>query len=365
MVHFKEIGGNFPLNSPLNGWDNHCVIQRKSPFFFSSGRSAILAMIRLSKAECKKVALPYFTCESVIEPFLNRGCQIVFYPIEINLKVNEESIIEFCNKEQPYLFYYHDYFGLNEEVKWMNIFDVFHQRLIFVNDQTHSYFHKKKCIHSHYALMSIRKWGGISEGGILAVNQGEDQAVTYDERPTSDERLKSYFEASRLKLAYLSGDRDVKKDSFRKLFYYSESFFDAEDGIFPIHQNAMFYWFDLIQSDFAEKRRNNFQTLEWGWMKMWNTWAEPALELTDEITPLYFPILVKVERQILQTFLAGREVYAPIIWPKSKLIQEKGDDNLYERLLCIPIDQRYGGKEMNGILEIFEEFHLTIIDERN
>jgi hypothetical protein len=114
MEHFKEIGGNFPLNYSELDIRTEILIQHESPYFFSSGRSAIMAMIQLAKAQGKKVALPYFTCHSVIEPFDKMGCEIIYYPIEINLKVDVSTMIEFCNLEQPYLLLYHDYFGMDE-----------------------------------------------------------------------------------------------------------------------------------------------------------------------------------------------------------------------------------------------------------
>jgi hypothetical protein len=360
MVYFKEIGGNFPVKSPFADLEEEFVFQDKSPYFFSSGRSAILAMIQLTKAEGKKVAMPYFTCHSVIEPFVNSGCEIIYYPIGLDLKVNEKSIANFCYLEQPYLLFYHDYFGLNEAQKWQSLFEEFQDNVIFVNDQTHSFFNANTSALSHYSLMSIRKWGGISEGGILQVNQGSDARVVYATRPETDSRLKSYTQASRLKEAYLTGESGINKDSFRELFYQSESFFDSENEVYPIHKTAILAWDYLLQSDFAERRKCNFQVLDNGWMEEWRSWGYPVIEFSSEITPLYFPIILKTNRQILQGFLASNKVYAPIIWPKSTLIHVDSDDTLYHQLLCIPVDQRYEEEEMKNILKLLAEFHLIM-----
>jgi hypothetical protein len=365
MVHFKEIGGNFPMKSPIADLEEECIFQNESPYFFSSGRSAILAVIQLTKAEGKKIAMPYFTCHSVIEPFVNRGCEIIYYPIELDLKVNEKSMARFCHSEQPYLIFYHDYFGLNEAEKWQNVYEEFQDSVIFVNDQTHSFFNANASALSHYSLMSIRKWGGISEGGILQVNQGSDADVVYASRPETDCRLKSYIQASQLKEAYLNGDTRINKESFRELFYHSESFFDSENEIYPIHKTAMLAWGHLLSSDFAEKRKSNFQVLDNGWKEEWRSWGDHVIEFSSDITPLYFPVILKIERQKLQDFLASNKVYAPIIWPKSTLIHADGDDTLYHQLLCIPIDQRYGEEEMKNVLKLLADFHLMISDERN
>lgn len=365
MEHFKEIGGNFPLNYSELDIRTEILIQHESPYFFSSGRSAIMAMIQLANAQGKKVALPYFTCHSVIEPFDKMGCEIIYYPTEINLKVDVSTMIKFCDLEQPYLLLYHDYFGLNEGGEWNLIFNEFKHRLIFVNDQTHSFFSAQKNHSSHYSLMSIRKWGGISEGGFLKVLAGSNRGLIYENRPEDDLRLECYTKASQLKDAYLKGDTLVSKDDFRRLFYQSESFFDAENGIFPINQIGIITWNKLLESDFAVKRSANFQALEDGWLEEWRNWGIPVFEYSIGITPLYFPVLLRIERLKLQTFLAHQRVYAPIIWPKSTLIQSNGDDTLYNQLLCIPIDQRYGEDEMKCILKLLADFHLWICDDRN
>lgn len=365
MEHFKEIGGNFPLNYSELDMRTEILIQHESPYFFSSGRSAIMAMIQLAKAQGKKVALPYFTCHSVIEPFDKMGCEIIYYPIELDLKVNEKSMARFCHSEQPYLLFYHDYFGLNESQKWQNLYEEFQGSVIFVNDQTHSFFSTQKSVSSHYSLMSIRKWGGISEGGFLKVIAGSNRGLMYENRPEDDLRLECYANASQLKEAYFKGDAVVSKDDFRSLFYQSESFFDAENGVYPINQIGIITWNKLLQSDFAVKRSANFQALEDGWLEEWGDWGIPVFQYSIGITPLYFPVLLRIERLKLQTFLANRRVYAPIIWPKSALIQSNGDDRLYNQLLCIPIDQRYGEDEMKFILKLLADFHLWISDDRN
>lgn len=365
MEHFNEIGGNFPLKNTVLDLLTENLSQHESQYFFSSGRSAILAVIQLAKAQGKKVALPYFTCHSVIEPFVKMGCEIIYYPIELNLKVDIGKMLDFCFLEQPYILLYHDYFGLNEGEKWNKIFNAYKYKLIFVNDQTHSFFAKKKRDSSNYSLMSIRKWGGIAEGGFLKVIAGSDSELVYDSRPEDDLRWEYYAKASHLKEAYLSGDTSVSKDDFRNLFYRSESFFDTEHGIYPINQIGIFTWNELLQSDFAAKRIANFQTLEDGWMDEWGSWGIPVFQYSNGITPLYFPVLLRMERLKLQTFMATHRVYAPIVWPKSPLIQSSGDDTLYSQLLCIPIDQRYGDCEMNRILTLLADFHLSMSDARN
>jgi hypothetical protein len=364
MVYFEEIGGNFPLEAERITDSDLCFSQLGSRYFFSSGRSAIHALILITKAQGKKVALPYFTCHSVIEPFVKSGCQIVYYQVEKDLRINQEAIIQFCRIEQPFLFFFHDYFGLNEGEKWNIIFNDFKHSLIFVNDQTHSFFSSNQTLFSHFSLMSMRKWGGIPEGGFLHVVEGNKDVLNYDERSSKDLRLECYVKASLLKNAYLNGDDSVNKDDFRNLFYKSESFFDTEDGIYPINQFGLAAWNNLLKSDFKEKRISNYRLLQDGWMHDWRSWGLPLLPYSIGITPLYFPVLLRIERLKFQKYLVKHSVYVPIIWPKSQLINAAGDDTLYDSLICIPIDQRYGEGDMQRILSLLQQFDTELRNER-
>lgn len=342
-----------------------CVMQEESPYFFSSGRSAIMAVIQLTDAATKKIALPYFTCHSVIEPFVKKGCEIVFYAVEEDLRVNEKYLVQFCNEEQPYLLFYHDYFGLNDSNRWENIYSQLHNHLIFVNDQTHSFFSAQKNLSSHFSLMSIRKWGGISEGGILSIHFSNERKVIYEERSKQDKRLENYKQASLAKRLYLNGDTSVNKEDFRAMFYLSESFFDAENGVYPIHRNGISSWNALLRTDFIDKRRSNFGVLENGWKLDWTDWGKPIIKYSNGMTPLYFPILLGVNRKRFQDFLAAEKIYAPIIWPKSSLIEIQGNDIFYNQLICIPIDQRYSEVEMSHVLRVIAAFDESLKDERN
>ncbi len=356
MAHFEEIGGNFPVVLGMNSEVVNSEDTADLNQYFSSGRSAILATIIHSRAQGKKVALPYFTCHSVIESFVRMGCEIKFYPIQKDLKVQEDLIIQFCQVEQPYLFFYHDYFGLNEELKWSKIFDVCSGQQLFVNDKTHSFFSASTHSSAHYTLMSIRKWGGISEGGCLQINGMKGLDIQYDIRPDNDFRMEIYNKASELKREFLQGDPSINKEQFRSLFYQSESFFDSETGIYPIRLEALQQWRALLRSPFAQRRKLNLDLLVQGWNPDWEGWGIPIFMNNRDVVPLYFPILLKIQRSLLQSFLASHGVYAPIIWPKSILITQEGDDSFYNQLLCIPIDQRYGEKDMNRILSLFEAF---------
>jgi hypothetical protein len=209
--------------------------------------------------------------------------------------------------------------------------------------------------------MSLRKWGGLSEGGMLRILDQDESKIPYSSRAKDDCRFELYEKASELKDTYLLTGDDSLKVNFRELFYQSEALFDAENDVFPIHPNALVSWRSLMETDFLERRRRNLQFLVDHWREEWRPWSTLVLEGLDVIAPLYCPILLRASRENFQKFLADSKIYAPVIWPKSKLIDVAQDDTLYSHLICLPIDQRYHAGDMSRVLETIEQFHLTQI----
>ena len=78
--------------------------------------------------------------------------------------------------------------------------------------------------------------------------------------------------------------------------------------------------------------------------------------LPDDVTPLYFPILVD-NRVQWQDLLADNDIYAPVVWPKADHCPDIDDNSqmIYDKILCIPIDQRYGIDDMDRIVKVINK----------
>lgn len=75
-------------------------------------------------------------------------------------------------------------------------------------------------------------------------------------------------------------------------------------------------------------------------------------------SPLYFPVYVK-DRNELQRFLGERGIYAPVLWPigeQNKNEMQGDEDYIFEHMLALPIDQRYGEKEMERVVQTLNLF---------
>ncbi len=71
--------------------------------------------------------------------------------------------------------------------------------------------------------------------------------------------------------------------------------------------------------------------------------------------PLFFAVYVE-ERASFQKKLAQQEIFAPVLWPvhtDSVLINDQ-IQKIYDNILMLPIDQRYGEKDMQRMVDVIK-----------
>ena len=78
--------------------------------------------------------------------------------------------------------------------------------------------------------------------------------------------------------------------------------------------------------------------------------------LDDQSVPLYMALVIK-NRGKLQAVLRKEDIYAPIVWPKADIVPSVCEtvQEIYDTILCIPIDQRYEIEDMERILISIEK----------
>lgn len=103
-------------------------------------------------------------------------------------------------------------------------------------------------------------------------------------------------------------------------------------------------------SDISKKRRNNFEIAHY-FLKGIN-----RLNLNLSITPFTYPLLVE-NGEYLKKKLIEQKIYIPTYW--YEVLERNGISNvekmLVENMICIPIDQRVGEREIRHIVEIITQ----------
>lgn len=359
----REIGSNFWLNpnetlvgTPL-GTPVQFNCKGEDYAWVSTGRSAIRYVIHTIEKRCptvkRVVVLPSFTCDTVFEPFLKAGYEVFYYPVKMNLTTMSEAIRQVVEEHDASIVLFHHYFGFGTFDSQINCFCDEMRRMgkFTIEDCTQCLYSDFERANADFTIGSIRKWTGTPDGGFAVCRDG-----FFESKPQkTDKQLETAkVKASYAKYRYLF-ENTGNKSEMLAMYRYAEDILDGQTDFFAISDTSSIIQANLNIDNLKRKRRDNFNVLS----TCLKAPIRPLFPLINgPEVPLYFPILVK-DRASLQMHLVQNDIYAPIVWPKSELQPEvdKGAENAYQHLLCIPVDQRYDADDMNRIADVINNFY--------
>lgn len=323
--------------------------------WLSTCRSAIsfvLKNIEERNPTTKRVCIPTFTCHTVIEPFLKTGYKIIPLPVEKSLTISPSAIEEIIEATNPGIVLLHPYFGfdtlkgLHETVNQLR-----EKGIIVIEDVTQCLYSSFPRFHADYFVGSIRKWCGVPDGSFAVCTDGQ-----FSSKPTIHDNIleQQKIEASLLKYQYIeqgTGDKDLFLRKYR----------EAEHSI--VNQSLIYNIspFSLsIQANINKERLVNIRRRNYSHLLNHLHWTCNLLpifqSILDDEVPLYFPVYFH-KRSELQMNLSQNNIYAPIVWPKSKDMTSSYADYIYDNIICIPIDQRYDLKDMEVIYKTINSYN--------
>lgn len=358
---YREIGSNFWLNCEeqlkqkeidLEFLNMHTI----DTVFLSRGRSAITFILNQIDKQEKVAVLPPFTCHTVIEPFIDAGYRVYHYNIDDNLKIDEKSLLECAGRYNPSVVLVHGYYGFNTLEHVRDTLAEFRKSgTILIEDITHSVYSGYKHMEADYYMLSFRKWTALPDGGCAISTEKKFHSKPYTVHHSLVEAKQKSFCA---KFRYME-ENVGNKDDFLKLYNEAEQMLTDEKSLFAMSPASRLYQSNLDIESLKETRRKNYHTLFKGLSKI--KVISPVFNfLPDDVTPLYFPVYAQWGRDRIQKFLASKNIYAPVVWPLPKQCENKVSPKvlwIYEHILAIPCDQRYGDEEMQYILDNIEKYN--------
>lgn len=350
----KDIGSIFPLYDEdialVNRTERNNVVQG-SRINFSLCREAMFAVASKYESSSKVVLIPSYTCQAVIDPFVQLGWTCYFYNIKKNLRIDTDDILQKSSKYNPSLLVVHPFHGmelLNEELDALRI--IKRKGCILLEDVTQCIYEEKRPDVFDYFTGSYRKWFKVPDGGFL-------EARNLDGLPIPSEENHSFVQkqtdAMFLRGNYFkTSDENIKAISIRLNK-------EAVKGIgvqIECHRMSAF----SINIMEKENHENSIQTRFDNYKYLYYHIKE-SCELQfvcknlDEVTtaPLYFPIYVS-NRSAFQRKLANKHIYAPVLWPvqTKDVLKNEEVEYIYSHILMLPIDQRYSIDDMIKIVEL-------------
>lgn len=317
----------------------------------SSGRGAISLILDQIDPRVKKVLLPSYVCDSVIIPFEKAGYELIYYDLDEHLTPQN---IEIENVDIG-VFFHMGYFGFPTNEKLVDLISKLRSKfVVIVEDVTHTLFSNyPRLIKNDFVIGSIRKWFGLPSGGFLASDK-----INYDKLadPPSefiDLRVASLY----LKFEYSRTMNKSLKDKYLEGFRKAEQMLDEDSLFYRIDRLSEKIIRDIDFKFIEKTRRSNFEFL------LKHLKEVRGIELIfknikNDVIPMFFPIYVNHHRDKLRSDLIAKEIFCPIHWPISNQLEDclsSTTKNIYDSILSIPCDQRYGINDMKRIIDAINE----------
>lgn len=313
MVKGRELGGYIELDT------YSFPMLHESAVALNCGRNCLVYLIHARNI--KKIALPYFLCGSVEGVCRSEGVKIRYYHIGMNFCPSE---LELEKEEWMYVV---NYYGQLDNTTLSKLAKKY-KRIIIDNAQ--AYFQMP--IEGIDTIYTCRKFFGVADGAFLYTDAVWDEELPRDESHRRMGFLLGRFEktAAEFYSEYVKNERNFTKEPVKRM---SGLTFNLLHG---------------INYDVAEKcRTENFAYLHERFRTLNN-------KLTLSVPPgaFMYPLYLEKGAEIRKK-LVDEKIYIPILWPEVTDIckSEWLESDMAANILPLPVDQRYGRKEMEYMVK--------------
>lgn len=350
----KDIGSIYPLSKENINKDIESDFSQENKLLFSLCREALYSVATLYSDTRKKVLLPAYTCDTVIAPFRQLGWDCSYFAVDKLLRINKSSFIEEVNKHKPNLVVVHPYYGmdfLDEEIALIRYAKKKGSDIII--DLTQCIYSKQYLDFVDFYVGSYRKWYPIPDGGFLFSTKKNEGKFSLELEDENIVFASTQFAAMVLRQMYFESKDEQLKTISRNLIKAADYY--SEERIKPhVMSNISKNILAEVDDDFNRQRRlMNYQYLFNNISRTDNiSFVCNDLSLVKS-APLYFPVYVK-DRGLLQKKFIESKIYAPVLWPveDEQVLINEDIEEIYDTILVIPIDQRYGIDDMKKIVNI-------------
>ena len=287
----------------------------------NTGRNALGLILKVKKY--KKVYIPFYTCDAVLEPIRKIKIPYEFYSIDKSF----EPIFNFSILKRTDGFLYTNYFGLKD--KFITELVVRCKNLIIDNSQ--SFFSlPMKDVPTFY---SCRKFFGVADGAYLYLSGAPKLDFPLD---YSLGRFKHLLK--RIELGAEAGYGDFKTNDNSLIGQ-------------PIKRMSNLTKALLCNIDYGSVkkiRRENFLFLH----RRLSKYNELAIYITKKAIPMVYPFLIT--QPGLKRKLIENNIYNAIYWPNvfSWTSEHAQEYKFAKYIIPLPIDQRYGKKDLTYLTSI-------------
>jgi dTDP-4-amino-4,6-dideoxygalactose transaminase len=360
-VENMEIGSEFNIDfDALHGNSNtiYDYLNQYDCVFTSSGRSAIRLLLENAATDIAKkknrigitansnelkVLLPEYICNSVIDCF-EHNYSITFYALNPDLSINMDDLMSKIDNQVIYI-YIIDYFGSIQNQSYDEVKEKSNKfGCVIIEDTTHSIFSREKII-GDYCICSLRKLLPIPDGGVLYSPKKIEHDTDFPKFMANKK-----ITAMVLKNLYLSGELK-SKDLYREIFVDEEQRLDTMHNVLLISDISAFILSNIDINEVISSRKRNYLLLQD------KIEIKSFLQVKETDCPFSFVVQMD-DRDNFREYLIKHNIYCAVHWPieNQELLHIKHARTLSQHLISLPIDQRYGEKEMGYLAAIVNNY---------
>lgn len=318
----QPVGGYLEIELPKPGEHYHRGLR------LNSGRSC-LAYVLQSRA-VDKLYIPYFICDSVIEPIVSLGISYEFYSLDGNFE-----IIGDVRPGKSDMLLLVNYFGLKTS---------YIERLVkryssqVIVDNTQAFFNVSTA--AEFMFCSPRKYFGVPDGGYLLaksrVASPPMNVEVYQDYESSHLLGRIEFGAEKGYEAYQDNEARLKYSGIYSMSNLSDRILRSID----------YHAVRLLRND-------NFAYLH-SQLAQYN---ELELAPGEVSGPFCYPLLVRKEG--VREALISHRIFVPRFWTEvcdRGLAPASAETVFATYLLPLPVDQRYSAADMQRIVDCIRSY---------
>lgn len=316
----EDIGCHFKFENLLGN------LYQNTDLLLSSGRNCLRFIIRERKITT--LFLPYFLCESLTDVALLENIKVIYYhinedmlPVDINLNMlDEHSYLYFVN-----------YYGLLRDM----INEIINIYKYVIIDNTHDFFDSNT--YNADTIYNYRKYFGVPDGACIV-----SKDLQHNSKYEKGKSLNKILEM-------------VSRDETGEYFHYptfkeADKYFANEDLCYM--SNFTENYLRAINYNFIyRKRLENYKILSEKLNKL-NRKAAVSNTNLSYMYPFYYEDGIG-----LRNYLLENNIYSQLLWPNMKWNgSNESEIRMAEKMVLLPIDQRYSETEMNYISDTVNSY---------
>lgn len=318
MIEDEEIGGYFELELS-KGIEYH-----QNAIRLNTGRNAFEYVLRTK--QYKKVYLPYFTCDVMLEPIQKLNLKVEFYSIDETFR----PLFDYSKLNDSDVFVYTNYFGicnlqvLEAQKKCKN--------LIIDNAQAF-YATPLSGVDTFY---SPRKFFGVPDGAYLYTDIEASDVFETDLSYTRFTHLVKRLDLSAEEgyLDFVSTDQSLNNNTIKQMSLLTRRLLSSINYV-----------------EIGNRRRTNFIYLH----EKLTHLNKLKFDFEHNEVPMVYPYWASKE---VRTKLLDYKIYTATYWPNIKEWCKQDDLELkmMDEIIYLPIDQRQTKEQLDKIIKIIMEW---------